>query len=337
MNAEKRRRGVAIIACGARGQAHAGSWAKLDGAAIKVVTDSDRARAEDLAKKYGAQIADDYREAIDRDDVEIVSVCTPACFHAEPTVFAADHGKHVLCEKPMALNITDAERMIDAARRNRTKLSFSFQMQYCGVTQKLREIMDAGEIGRPVMARVVASAEIRPKLAMHSRTGNNGPVNDICCHTFTLWRHIFRSEPVRVQAAGMSIAKDAEVLRGIKDIAIDTATILVTFASGDVGVYSISWGLPRGSKWVTYQDILGPKGMIKPGNDTLTFIKGAEETVVKNLTPTAGDDAQAAAFLQCVEQDTEPRNGPRDALIALEMSLAALESIETGQTVNVDV
>ncbi|MEW6359214.1 MAG: Gfo/Idh/MocA family oxidoreductase [Planctomycetota bacterium] len=328
--------GVAIIACGARGKAHAAAWAKLDHVSIKAVTDPDRERAELLGKEYGADVAKDYKTAIDRDDVHIISVCTPACYHAEPTVFAADRGKHVLCEKPMALTITDGARMIDAVERNKVKLSFSFQAQYNEITEKLREMMDNGEIGRPVMARMLSAAEIRPKLAMHSRTGNNGPVNDICPHTFTLWRYIFRSEPVLVQAAGMSIARDSEVLKGIKDIAVDTATLIVTFASGDIGVYSITWGLPRGTKPSSYQDIIGPKGMLKPGGRTLTIIKGGEEAVLKDLAM-GGEEAQAAAFLKCIEEDTEPRNTGRDALIALETSLAALESIETGKAVHIEV
>ena len=328
--------GVAVIACGARGKAHAASWAKLDNVAIKAVADPDVERAEALAKEHGAEVADDYRAAIDREDVDIVSVCTPASFHAEPTVFAADRGKHVLCEKPMAVTITDGARMIDAVERNKVKLSFSFQAQYNEITEKLREIMDNGEIGRPVMARMLSAAEIRPKLAMHSRTGNNGPVNDICPHSFTLWRYIFRSEPVRVQAVGMSIAKDSDVLKDIKDIAIDTATLLVTFASGDIGMYSITWGLPRGAKPSSYQDIVGPKGMLKPGGGTLTILKGGEETALKGLA-TNGNDVQAAAFIECIEKDTEPRNNARDAMIALETSLAALESIETGEAVHIEV
>jgi len=328
--------GVAIIACGARGKAHAAAWSKLDNVAIRAVTDTDGERAEALAKEHGAEAVKDYVGAIDRDDVQIVSVCTPACFHAEPTVFAADRGKHVLCEKPMALTVTDGTRMLDAVQRNGVKLSFSFQAQFNEITEKLREIMDNGEIGRPVMARHLSAAEIRPKLAMHSQTGNNGPVNDICPHTFTLWRYIFRSEPVRIQAGGLTIAQDSPVLESVKDKAVDTATLIVTFASGDIGVYSITWGLPRGTKSSSYQDVVGPKGVLRPAGGSLTIVKGEEETVLSDLKR-GGDTDQVAAFLKAIEEDAEPRNTGRDALISLEMSLAALKSIETGQAVRISV
>ena len=130
--------------------------------------------------------------------------------------------------------------------------------------------------------------------------------------------------------------KDSDILKEIEDIALDTATLIVTFASGDIGVDSVTWGLPRGTKPTRYQDMVGPKGMIKPAANSLILMKGAEQTVLENL-PRGGDPAQVAAFLKCIEEDIEPRNTGRDAFIALQMSLAALESIETGRAVPIEV
>jgi len=336
MNGRKKQYGVAIIGCGDRGTAHARAWAALDKVCIRTVRDPDRLRAEKLAEQYGAEIADSHREAIDRDDVDIVSVCTPACFHPKHMICGADSGKHTLCEKPMALSLAEGKEMMAAATRNGVKLTFSFQNQYSGVTHRLREIMDTGEIGRPVMARIVSSAEIRPKLAMMSKTGNCGPVVDACCHAFRLWRYMFRSEPVRVQAAGLTISKDADVLKDIDEVALDTATFTVTFASGDIGAYSTCWGLPRGTTSSSYQDILGPKGLIKPAGNSLTVVKGNEDTVLADLQR-GGDSAQTAAFLTCIEDDTTPCNTARDAYISLQISLAVLESAATGEAVAIEV
>jgi len=334
MSDQQKGYGVAVIACGDRGAAHANAWAKLDNVSIRAVTDIDRQRANDLAQQHGAEIAPDWKAAIDRDDVDIVSVCTPAGFHPEPMIFAADCGKHVLCEKPMALTLEDGASMIAAAERNGVKLTFSFQNQYSQVTEKLRELMDAAEIGRPVMARQLSAAEIRPKLAMHSKAGNNGPVNDVLCHAMTLWRYIFRSDPVRVQASGLTIAKDSETLKPVADVAVDTAAVVVTFASGDIALYSVTWGLPRGTKGGVYQDMVGPEGVLKPAGHSITMLQGAEETTFADLAR-GGDNAQTAAFLKCIEDDLGPINTGRDAYVALQTSLAALESIETGQAVEI--
>jgi len=337
VSAKNKQYGIAVIACGARGKAHAAAWAKLPNVSIKVVTDPDREREQALAEQYGADRAEDYKQAIARDDVDIVSVCTPACSHADPTVFAAEHGKHILCEKPMALTLEDGDRMTRAAEKNNVKLTFSFQAMYSQATEKLRELMADGGIGRPVMARIITAAEIRPKLAMMDKNGNNGPIVDICPHTFRLWRYIFQSEPVRVKASGMVISKDAEELKVIKERAIDTGTLLVDFASGDVGVYSITWGLPHGIKPHGLQDILGPRGVIYPGQKQIRIVReGNEETVIGDLEY-GGDNEQVARFLKCIEEDTEPFNTARDARIGLQLSLAALESIETGKAVEVSV
>jgi len=327
--------GVAIIGCGARGTAHANAWSRLDDVDIRVVRDIDAERAETLARAHGAEVAGSHEEAVARGDIDIVSVCTPAFFHPEHMICAADHSKHVLCEKPMALSLTEADAMIAAAEKSEGKLTFSFQNQYSEVTETLRTLMDAGEIGRPVMTRIISMAEIRPKLAMHSKTGNNGPIVDAACHYFTLWRYIFRSEPVRVQAGGLTIAKDAEELHSVPDLAIDTATVIVTFASGDIGVLSTTWGLPRGTKSGSQQEILGPNGVLRPGADRVSVIKGAEETLISSLSR-GGDNAQEAAFLDCIKTDSSPKNTARDAYIALQVSLAAIESMETGQAVPLD-
>ena len=335
MDSGKKPYGVAIIGCGARGTAHANAWSTLAGVDIRVVRDIDAERAATLARQHNAEIANSHEEALSRDDVDIVSVCTPAFFHPEHMICAANHGKHVLCEKPMSLSLIQGREMMAAAQSNGVKLTFSFQNQYSEVTEKLRSLMDAGEIGRPVMARIISMAEIRPKLAMHSKTGNNGPIVDAACHHFTLWRYIFRSEPIRVQAGGLTIARNAEELRSVPDVAIDTATVIVTFASGDIGVVSTTWGLPRGTKASSQQEVLGPHGVLRPGANSIAVVKSADETVLPDL-PRGGDKAQVAAFLECIDTDTEPRNTADDAFIALQVSLAAIESMETGQSVTLE-
>ena len=271
-------------------------------------------------------------DAIARDDVHIVSVCTPAAFHAEYVVAAAERGKHALCEKPIALTLGDADRMIAAARENDIVLSYSFQGQFREATHRVRELIASDEIGRPIMARSISGAEIRPKTAMHDRLrGNGGPIVDSFCHTVTAWRCWFQSEPVRVRASGMTLAKRAEELASIEALAIDTATVIVDFASGDVGMHSTSWGLPKGVRTGGVSDLIGPKGVMTPGRDSIRVVKeGGEETVIDGLARDE-DPSQVRHFAACVRGEAEPVNTGEDARIALNVSLAALESIETAE------
>ena len=94
------------------------SWQTVPQVRAVAVMDVDAARAEALATEAGCAWHTDYRVAIDQPAVQIVSVCTPTHLHPEITIFAAEQGKHILCEKPIALTLPAADRMIDAARRN---------------------------------------------------------------------------------------------------------------------------------------------------------------------------------------------------------------------------
>ena len=262
-------------------------------------------------------------------------MCTPAAYHAESITEAARLGKHILSEKPISLTLTDADRIAAAVAEANVKVTFSFQRQHSPATRKLHDLIQSGETGRPVMWRNCSGAEIRPKLAMHDRNGNNGPFVDGACHFFTLWRNVLESEPVRVQAAGFVMARDAEELRTIPDPAVDTGSIVVTFESGDVGLFSTTWGLPKGVRAGAVNDILGPQGLIVPGDAKIRVVrKGGEEEVIE-VPAVDRDLEQVRHLVDCIEQNKEPINGPRDARIALQVSLAALESMETGRTVEV--
>jgi len=327
---------VCVVGAGDLGTQHAGGWQKCGAAELVAVADIDRARAENYAKKFSLPMCfSDYREAIEKSKPDIVSVCTPAYFHPEVTIFAAEHGAHVISEKPIALTLEAASRMIETTRRCKVKFSLGFQTRFWSGTEKLKELLSGGELGRPVMYRQSGAAEIRPKRAMHDALrGNGGAVIDFCCHTFDHWRYVFGSEPVRVTARGLTLAKDRPELAHLPQIAVDTAAILVDFASGDIGLISISWGLPPGTPWVSGDnDILGPKGRIIRGGDNLQILReGGKVEKVEGLKTDMHKELMSD-FVDAIRRDRSPRIIGEDGRIGLKMSLAALESIQTKQPV----
>ena len=96
---------VAIIGCGDMGRQHSNAWSLRDDAEIVSMFDPDQERCQALAAQFGAQACDNLEEAVVTAQADIVSVCTPICFHAEVACFAMENGCHVLCEKAMALTI----------------------------------------------------------------------------------------------------------------------------------------------------------------------------------------------------------------------------------------
>jgi len=151
-----------------------------------------RARAElaaDFAARHGARRGHaDWRDLLRDDEVDAVYLATPVRWHAEQAVAAAEAGKHVLCEKPMALDVAECERMISAARSHGVRLGVAYYRHHYPVVARLRELLASGEIGDPVLAQALAFEPFdlphdhpRAWLLRRSQAGG-GPMADFGCH-----------------------------------------------------------------------------------------------------------------------------------------------------------
>lgn len=326
---------ICIVAAGARGRAHARAWSQIPDAQLIAVADVEEERAHALANEYGMRAYADFREMLEREDCNVVSVCTPASLHCAPTVLAAQKGCHVLCEKPIALTIEDGEAMIEATRKANVKLGFFFQRRFGYASQKLDKLLAENAVGRPVLWRIFSEAEIRPKLAMHDKHGNNGPIGDYCPHLFDRWRWLLKTEALRVAARGFVYARGKPEVASIRELAIDTAAIIIEFASGDIGAIVITWGLPRGLGWRNSEAILGPNGIIDVDGEaklTISRPEGQETFTVEDKLDM--DLALVQDFIDAIRTNRTPKATGEDALAALKMSLATLQAIETGNWVS---
>ncbi len=326
---------VCVVGAGDRGQVHARAW-QAQGARVVAVADVDQARAQALAEACGARPFLDWREAVAQPDLDVVSVCVPAAYHAPVAVAAMEAGRHVLCEKPAALSLADADRMLATARRQGVRLGFFFQRRFGADVAELRRLVAEGELGRPVLMQVVIGNTIRPKRAMHDLRQNAGPIVDYCCHWFDLWRAVFGADPVRVRATGLTLAAGRPELAGIAEVAPDTAVIAVDYASGDVGAITISWGLPPGVRAPGLQVLLGPRGSVRlQGLEFEACREGAEVSRWSVRHAQDLNHALVQDFAAAVAQGREPTVTGEDGRRALAVSLGALLSLRTGQAVPV--
>jgi predicted dehydrogenase len=151
-----------------------------------------RARAElaaEFAARHGAQRWHaDWRDVLRDPEVDAVYLATPVRLHAEQAVAAAEAGKHVLCEKPMALDVPDCRRMVEAARRSGVRLGVAYYRHHYPIVRRLREVLAAGEIGEPVLAQADVLEPFDPP-ADHPRAwllrkaeSGGGPMADFGCH-----------------------------------------------------------------------------------------------------------------------------------------------------------
>ncbi len=121
-------------------------------------------------------------------EIDAIYIATPVHLHAEQTIAAAERGKHVLCEKPMALNVAECERMIEACRSNDVKLGVAYYRHFYPVVRRVKELIDSGELGVPVVVQVNAfewfdpdPGSARTWLLKRDISGG-GPMFDFGCH-----------------------------------------------------------------------------------------------------------------------------------------------------------
>ena len=137
--------------------------------------------------------------------------------------------------------------MIQAEKEYQVCLGLGFMRRHSPVAGALREMLSSGEIiNHPALYLASDIRQIRPKLAMHDALQNGGPVIDMAVHYFDWWSYIFASKPTKVFAQGFSMARERPEVKGIQNLAIDTASITVTYASGHIGSFTVCWGLPLG-------------------------------------------------------------------------------------------
>lgn len=326
---------VAIIGCGAMGNVHAGIWSARDDADVVAVFDPDAERCAALAQSSGAAACTTLEAAIVDADVDVVSVCTPANLHCEVSCLAMAHGRHVLCEKAMATTLAEADKMITTASANNVKLGISYQYRSFPKSLAYRGLIHAGAFGGPVMARFVDVREVRPKLAMHRRSMNGGPVIDMAGHFFDLMRFITGEEPEAVYARGHVFGAVKPRLEGIDDLAIDAAEITVGFSGGHVLSVNVNWGMPEGHPGVVREELIGPELIMRPtekGAEAI-YADRVEAVEPEPLTP-VGVGTRIQDLLTAIEHDTKPEVAGKDGRIALAVCLAALTSIETGDVVH---
>jgi predicted dehydrogenase len=334
-----KRYGVAVIGAGDRGRVYSSIWKGIDGVELVSICDIIEERTEKYYQQFGYKAKYlDYRSAIDRDDVDIVTICTPAYFHSEIGIFAMEHGKHVLCEKPIDLSLEKAENMIKKSEETNRILAFGFQYPNIAGFRKIKRAIDDNIIGRPVIIRLADIRQIRPKLAMHDAMyGNGGPIVDMCSHYFDLMRWYFNSEPVMVMASGFTFAKDREELSTIQHKAIDTASIIIRFTSGDIGMITVTWGLPPKVDGKPQADMIGPLGLLETpnpfgNNEVMCKLEGgitkevqlSQEDLEECFQP---EKTLVERFLSAIEGKGHPQRTGKDAYIALASSLAVIKSI----------
>src|SRR6266542_5452848 len=213
--------------------------------------------AELFAREFSARKwYSDWRELLLAEDIDCVYIATPVYLHATQTIATAEAGKHVLCEKPIAMNAGECDRMIAACRANKVKLGVAYYRHFYPVIKRTKEIIQAGEIGVPVLAQINAFESFDPQ-PDHARywllkkdQAGGGPMFDFGCHRIEVLTNIFGSiTDVKAITANVLFAREVE----------DTATALFQCERGTCGVLTVTHAAQEPQDTL---DIFGSQGSI---------------------------------------------------------------------------
>lgn len=144
---------AAIIGCGAIHALHADTVMNSPLAVLSSVADIDPARAKASSEKYNCNYFTDYTKVLEDENIDVIHICTPHYLHADMAIAAMEHGKHVILEKPMAIKLTDAEKLIYTSDATGKQLGICFQNRYNTSSVKAKSLLTSGRGGKLLGAR----------------------------------------------------------------------------------------------------------------------------------------------------------------------------------------
>lgn len=324
--------GIGVIACGGIAQeAHLPNYASHPKAQLVAVADIDEARAREVAERFGVpHVYTDYRDLLARDDIQAVSVCTPNYLHAPQTIAAAEAGKHILCEKPMATNLADANAMIAAAEQAGVQLMVGFSHRFHHFVRKAREIIADDTIGRPLTTRVrfahsgpYTSWVAKSPWFFDTRLAGGGAVLDMGIHALDVARFLLNTEIRTIQANLATLSHDIQ--------AEDTAVINLEFLNGSLGYIETGWHSQPGPLGI---EVYGSRGTLVVDYQTPIRLWTKDEGW-QELTdfPTGGWPAEVHAFVDALVEGRDVHPDGYDGLASVRAALGAYDSHRLGMRV----
>ncbi len=337
--------GVGIIGSQFVSTIHAESLRACPSADIRAVASPTAGNAKAFAERFGIpRHFTDYRQMLAMPEIDMVVVGAPNDVHCQIALDAAAAGKHLVMEKPLALNLVEADRMIAACREAGVKLMYAEELCFAPKYVRLKQLLESGALGRPTLVK--QSEKHDGPHAAHfwdvERSGG-GVTMDMGCHAIEFFRWMLGRPQIKSVYAQMSTSVHGARTRGD-----DNAILILEFEGGATAIAEESWTKPggmddraevHGSEGVAYADLLH-------GNAIVTYSSVGYDYAVEKAGSTRGwsftiyEEAwnygfhgEMAHFVDCVQNDRIPVVTGDDGREVLETIFAAYESARTGRKV----
>lgn len=300
---------AAVIGLGGISGAHIAGWQKAVGVELVAGADINPDAVAAFADTHRRNGYTDWRRMLDEEQPDLVSVCTPPALHREMTVECLHRGIHVLCEKPMANTVEEAEAMAEAAAAAQALLMIAFCHRFHGPAMKMKEVIDSGVLGTPLFFRGTfpggkdMSANHRGKLAL----AGGGALMDNGSHALDLYTYLMG--PI----ANVSCRAGTRVQQIETD---DVAVVIFEGVNGCYGEVLVGYALPPG---ITEWRVAGSEGIVEIAD----YMSGP----VRSWVAATGEwtehecdnsqsrfDRQFAHFVDCIRTGRQPRSNAQTAL-----------------------
>jgi predicted dehydrogenase len=325
--------GIGIIGSGRAGMIHARNFARLvPGARVAAVSDAIAEVREAASQELGGATAfASYEALLDDPSVQGVLIAAPTALHREIAVAAAERGKHVFCEKPMAMNPAECQAMIDAAEAAGVVLQIGFMRRFDESFRAARARVEAGEIGEVVLVKSCTHGPTYPKPWMFDLAQSNGPLAEVCSHDIDTLRWFTGSEFTEVYALAGNY-RTPEARAEFPDF-YDQVLLSARFANDAQGSITGAQGVQYA--YDSRVEIIGTHGLISIGglNAGTTVIctrdKELRRPSVVSWTNLYRDAylAEDIEFVSAIREDRPAAVTGRDGLAAVAVVNAGNQSI----------
>lgn len=324
---------------------HAEALKTVPQAELFAVASPTPPHAQEFARKHAIpHHFTDYRKMLELDELQMVVLGLPNDLHCQATLDVAAAGKHVVCEKPLCLNLRQADQMIEACRSAGVKLMYAEELCFAPKYVRLKKLLDDGALGKPTLVK--QSEKHNGPHAPHfwevDRSGG-GVAMDMGCHAVEFFRWMLGKPGIESVYAQLATQVHTDKTRGD-----DNALLILEFEGGCIGLAEESWtklgGMDdraevHGSAGVAYADLLH-------GNAIETFSATGYDYAVEKAAGTVGWSftmyeelwnygfpQEFAHFVDCVQHDKPPIETGEDGRAVLEALFAAYQSAGTGSRV----
>jgi scyllo-inositol 2-dehydrogenase (NAD+) len=329
---------IAVIGLGRMGRFYTETLAAL-APRVELAAVADPSAAARATSAANVSAYADFEAVLERRDIDAVVVASTTSSHPAVVMAAAEAGKAIFCEKPLALTVDDTRRALATVERNKALLQIGFMRRFDASHARARELIQAGAIGTPLAYRSIGRDPGCPPPGYANPALSGGLIIDMGIHDFDQAHWLMSSKVERVSAEGTQLV--CEELGQVGDY--DNAIVSLRFASGALGSIEVSRTAKYG--YDIRAEILGSEGAVRLGDtpigrDGVALLQ--PDSRIDDGTPpfirrfAAAYRAQIEDFVECVLHDRTPRAGGAEALAAIEVAEAATRAARTGTPVEME-